>query len=228
MSERKQRRAPKPIAVGRKDLGVWKLGVVRFDVRDPYHLAVSLSWPGFFLAMVGCWLAVNLVFALLYVLDPGGVTNARPWAFSDVLFFSMETLATVGYGVMAPATLYSHTVAAAEIVSGTVFTAIFTGLLFVRFARPRAKIVFADNVVITTHNGQPTLMLRLANARTSIMTSANARLFVLLAETTAEGGFFRRIHDLQLAQSHLPVFVMPWTLLHVIDETSPLHGQDLD
>ena len=207
---------------------MWGLGLRRFDLRDPYHFAVSLSWPSFILAMIGCWLAINLVFALLYVLSPGDVVNARPGSFGDVFFFSIETLATVGYGVMAPATLYGHIVSAAEIVTGTAFTAIVTGLLFVRFSRAKAKILYSDNLVITTRNGRPTLMLRCANGRLSIMTSANARMFALLEERTAEGEYFRRIHDLQLVQSHLPVFVMPWTLLHVIDETSPLHGLDAD
>jgi inward rectifier potassium channel len=205
---------------------MWGLGIRRFDFRDPYHVTVSLSWPSFILAMVGCWLTINLIFALLYVLSPGDVVNARPGSFSDVFFFSIETLATVGYGVMAPATLYGHIISAAEIVTGTAFTAIVTGLLFVRFSRAKAKILYSDNPVITTRNGRPTLMLRFANGRLSIMTSANVRMFVLLEEHTTEGESFRRIHDLKLVQSHLPVFVMPWTVLHVIDKASPLHELD--
>ena len=99
---------------------------------------------------------------------------------------------------MAPATLYGHVVSAAEIVSGTAFTAIVTGLLFVRFSRPKAKIVYADHAVITTHNAQTTLMIRFVNGRLTMMTSCNARLFALIGERTAEGSFFRRIHDLSL------------------------------
>jgi inward rectifier potassium channel len=207
---------------------MWGLGIRRFDLRDPYHVTVSLSWPSFILVMIGCWLVINLVFALLYVLSPGDVVNARPGSFSDVFFFSIETLATVGYGVMAPATLYGHIVSATEIVTGTAFTAIVTGLLFVRFSRAKAKILYSDNPVITTRNGRPTLMLRFANGRLSIMTGANVRLFVLLEERTAEGESFRRIHDLKLVQSHLPVFVMPWTVLHIVDKASPLHGFDAE
>jgi inward rectifier potassium channel len=228
MSNRKPRRPPKPRPIGREEFGLWKLGVPRFDLRDPYHLAVSLSWPGFVIAMIVCWLAINLGFALLYVLIPGDIANARPASFGDAFFFSVETLATVGYGVMAPATLYGHIVSAAEIVTGTAFTAIVTGLLFVRFSRPKAKIIYADDAVVTTHNGKPTLMLRFANGRMSIMSNASVRLFVLLAEDTTEGIFFRRIHDLPVVQSHLPLFVMPWMLLHVIDHTSPLDGHDAE
>jgi inward rectifier potassium channel len=139
MSNTRHRRDPKPIPIGRAEFGLSKLGASRFDLRDPYHLAVSLSWPGFAVAMLSCWLVINLVFALLYWLRPGDVANIAPDSFADVFFFSIETLATVGYGVMAPATLYGHIVSAAEIVTGMAFTAIFTGLLFVRFSRPKAK-----------------------------------------------------------------------------------------
>jgi inward rectifier potassium channel len=218
----------RPIPIGSQGFALWNLGVPRFDLRDPYHLAVSLSWPAFILAMIGVWLAINLLFALLYVLSPGDVANARPESFSDVFFFSIETLATVGYGVMAPATLYGHIVSAAEIVTGTAFTAIVTGLLFVRFSRPKAKFLFAEDAVITSRNGQPTLMLRVANGRASIMTGANARMFVLLEEHTIEGTRYRRMHDLRLLQTHFAVLFMPWTLMHVIDLDSPLHGYYAD
>jgi inward rectifier potassium channel len=228
MASSSQRRAPKPVPVWQEDLGLWKLGVDRFDLRDPYHLAVSMPWPLFVVVMLGCWLTINVIFAVLYDLKPGDVTNTAPGSFSDLFFFSTETLATVGYGVMAPATLYGHVVSAVEIVTGMAFTAIVTGLLFVRFSRPTAKIICADDAVVTAHNGRPTLMLRIVNGRVTIMSNANVRLFVLLAERTQEGPFFRRVHELRLVQSHLPLFIMPWLLLHVIDENSPLHGRDSD
>jgi len=140
-----------------------KRGASRYDFHDPYHIALSMSWKAFALAFVGCELGINIVFALLYLARPGCIANARPGAFSDVFFFSLETLATVGYGTMAPATLYGHAVSAIEIVSGMAFTAIMTGLLFVRFSKPRSKVLFADQAVITSHNCTPTLMVRIAN-----------------------------------------------------------------
>ena len=228
MALRRQSRQPKRVPIGTPEFGLWRLGVKRFDLRDPYHIAVSLSWPGFFLLALGVWLLINLFFAGLYLLRPGDVINAAPGSFTDVFFFSVETLATVGYGVMAPATLYGHIVSAAEIVTGMASSAMVTGLLFVRFSRPKAQILYADDAVVTTRNGKATLMLRIANGRESLMTGANVRLFALLEETTRESGFLRRIHDLQLVQSHLPVFAMPWTLMHVIDESSPLFGQTAD
>jgi inward rectifier potassium channel len=225
MSNRKPLLQPKPIPIGRAEFGLAKLGVARFDARDPYHLAVSLPWPAFVVTMLALWLTINLIFASLYVLGPGDVANASPGSFADVFFFSVETLATVGYGVMAPASLYGHIVSTVEIVTGTAFTAIVTGLLFVRFSRAKPKIIAADDVVVTTHNGQPALMLRIVNGRVTLMSSASVRLFVLMAEAV-EGPFVRRIHELRLEQAHLPLFVMPWTLVHVIAEDSPLHGHN--
>jgi inward rectifier potassium channel len=203
-----------------------KKGVSRFDVRDPYHLAVALTWPRFFATLLAIYLLVNVVFATVFLLVPGSVANARPYSFPDALFFSIETLATVGYGEMYPATLYGHVIAAIEIVCGLGFTAILTGLTFVRFSRPRAKLVFASHPVVAMHNGKPTLMLRVGNGRANVLLDAATKLNVLLSVTTAEGKLFRRAQELRLERAHLPVFPLTWTLMHVMDERSPLYGYD--
>jgi inward rectifier potassium channel len=203
-----------------------KRGVSRFDLRDPYHLAVALTWPQFLAALLALYLLANVAFATLFWLKPDSVTNARPDSFADFLFFSIETLATVGYGDMHPATLYGHVVAAIEIVCGLAFTAILTGLTFVRFSRPRAKLIFATNPVVAVHNGRPTLMVRIGNGRAGLLLDAAAKLSVLIFETTAEGKPFRRAQELRLERSHIPVFPLTWTLMHVVDERSPLHGYD--
>src|SRR5271168_1164770 len=135
-----------------------KKGISRFDLRDPYHVAVTLSWPQFLIALLGLYLTVNVIFASLYSVVPGSITFARPGNFIDAFFFSFETLATVGYGEMYPHGLYGHMVSCAEIISGLAFTAILTGLTFVRFSRPRAKFVFAESPVVAVHDGIPTLM----------------------------------------------------------------------
>jgi inward rectifier potassium channel len=161
--------------VARVRLGAYefkKKGVSRFDLRDPYHLAVALTWPQFLAALLALYLSVNVVFATLFWLVPGSVANARPDSFADAFFFSIETLATVGYGEMYPATLYGHLVASAEIVCGFAFTAILTGLTFVRFSRSRAKLVFARNPVVAMHHSKPTLMVRIGNGRTSVLADA--------------------------------------------------------
>jgi inward rectifier potassium channel len=203
-----------------------KKGVSRFDIRDPYHLAVALTWPQFLAALLAIYLLVNVAFAILYWLVPGSVANARPHDFGDAFFFSIETLATVGYGEMYPTTLYGHVIAATEIVGGLGFTAIVTGLTFVRFSRPRSKLVFASNPVVAMHNGKPTLMLRVGNGRPTVLLDAAAKLNVLLSSTSAEGTPFRRVQELRLERAHLPAFPLTWTLMHVLDERSPLHGFD--
>lgn len=201
-----------------------KIGVSRFDWRDPYHAALTLSWAPFAGVAVAAIILINATFALLYALVPGAVQNLHPHDFVMAFFFSVETLATVGYGEMAPSGLYGHAIAAVEIVVGMAFTAVMTGLIFIRFSRPRARFLFAKNLVVTRHNGRPTLMLRLANGRFSTMTSARVRLGVVLAEVTQEGRPFQAVHDLHLVRSEIPIFPMAWTIMHVIDAASPLHA----
>ena len=203
-----------------------KKGVSRFDLRDPYHLAIALTWPQFLASLLILYLFMNVVFAILFWLVPGSVGHARPGSFLDVFFFSIETVATVGYGEMYPATLYGHLIASTEIVCGLAFTAILTGLTFVRFSRPRAKLIFAANPVIAMHHDKPTLMVRIGNGRAAILTDAMARLNVLLSEFGVDGQVFRRAQELQLERAHIPIFPLFWTLMHVVDERSPLHGYD--
>ncbi len=201
-----------------------KKGIARFDFRDPYHLAVTLSWPGFIGGVFAIAIVLNSIFAELYVLKPGAVQGLAPHDWLGGFFFSLETLSTVGYGEMAPASVYGHAVASVEILLGMSFTAIFTGLLFVRFSKPRPRILFADKAVITPHNGVPTLMIRIANGRLTMLTHASAKLSMIEIETTGEGHVFRRVIDLSLIRNDLPIFPLTWTLMHVIDETSPLFG----
>jgi inward rectifier potassium channel len=203
-----------------------KKGVSRFDLRDPYHLAVALTWPQFLAALLTLYLSVNLVFTVLYWAVPGSVANARPHSFTDNLFFSIETLATVGYGELYPATLYGRVVAATEIVCGFAFTAILTGLTFVRFSRPRAKLIFAANPVVAMHNGKPTLMVRIGSGRATVLADGAAKLNLFFFDTTADGAPIRRAQELRLERAHIPIFTIFWTLMHVLDERSPLHGSD--
>jgi inward rectifier potassium channel len=203
-----------------------KKGVSRFDLRDPHHFAATLTWPQFCAAFLAFYLLVNVVFATLFWLVPGCVANVRPSSLVDAFFFSIETLATVGYGDMHPATLYGHAMAATEIVCGVAFTAILTGLTFFRFSRPRAKFIFAPHAVVAACNGKPTLMLRIGNGRAGVLMDAAAKLNVLLSMTTPQGTQTRRAQELRLERSHIPLFPLSWTLAHVLDEGSPLHGYD--
>jgi len=200
-----------------------KHGASRWDFSDPYHLAVTLSWPVFFVALFGINVGINLGFAALYAVQPESVSHAN--GFFDDFFFSIETLATVGYGDMAPASLYGHIVASAETACGLTFAAIFTGLIFVRFSRPRAKILFADQAVVTGEHGQSRLMLRIANGRVTLLADVSARLSLFFLVRGSDGQLERQLHDLPLERAEMPVFALTWTLVHLIDEASPLAGQ---
>ena len=149
-----------------------------------------------------------------------------PGSFADAFFFSVETSATVGYGDMHPVTFYGHAVCTAEIFVGIAFTALATGLLFVRFSRPKARIRFAESAVVALHAGQPTLMIRLANGRRGLLYDAAAHLALSLSVRGERGELVRRLHELRLARSRLPIFTVTWTLMHRIDDDSPLHNCD--
>ncbi len=201
-----------------------KLGVARFDLRDPYHIALTLSWPEFFAVLIAAYMAINFAFALLYFAVPGSISNLPAGSAIDAFFFSVETFATVGYGFMVPSTSYGHAVATVEIFVGMLFTATMTGLVFVRFSKPKAKIIFADSMVVTQQSGRPMLMLRIGNGRINALTDAVARITVLMIETGPDGRVFRRALDLKLARADFPFFPLTWTVMHELDETSPLHG----
>jgi inward rectifier potassium channel len=223
MISRKPERRANPMRGRQASFELLKSGVVRFDLRDRYRLLVAAPWPAFSVVM-----ALNIIFALLYALRPGAVQNLAAGDVVGAFFFSLETLATVGYGEMAPASFYGHVVASIEILFGMTFMAIFTGILFVRFSRPKAKIHFPDNIVVTPHNGQLTLMVRIANGRLTMLTHASANLTGMVGETNQEGQFFRRVYNLELVRENLPIFPLTWTLMHVVDETSPLYGLEPD
>jgi inward rectifier potassium channel len=226
MAENKSRKTTRDMTIRAGAFALTARGVSKYDWRDPYHIALTLSWPRFFILILGLDLLINLIFALLYVAEPGSIRNAAPGSLSDAFFFSIETLATVGYGEMAPGSLYGHVVAAIEIFSGMGFVAITAGLLFVRFSRPRARILYADHAIIGRFNGRRTLMIRIANGRPHALTDAHARLTALFNEWSKEGQFYRRIYDLPLLRAHVPIFGLTWTLMHEIDEKSPLYGYD--
>lgn len=200
------------------------IGLRRSFWRDFYHRALRLSWSRFVALVLGTILLENALFAALYLIDPGGISDLPPGSFSDAFFFSVQTLATIGYGKWAPVSFYANTVMTAETLAGAATLALFTGLTFARFARPSANIVFSRNAVVTTFDGRPTLMFRLANERLNQILQAETTVSLLRSETTAEGHFFRRLHDLKLVRARSPVFGLSFQVMHVLDESSPLHG----
>jgi inward rectifier potassium channel len=201
-----------------------KLNAKKFDFRDTYHLILTLTWPGFAAFVFGVYLFINLIFAGLYLLDSHAVAEMAPGSFFDAFFFSVETLATVGYGHMYPESFYGHLITMLEIMVGLFGVAVITGLIFVRFSRPTARMHFSNVAVIAPFNGVPTLMIRLANLRHQAMVEPEFRVILLRNVITAEGEEVRRFRSLKLDFDHLISFPAVLTVRHPIDEKSPLFG----
>ena len=191
---------------------------------DLYHRSMTVYWPVFFGSAAAIFVALNAVFAFLYWLGRDPIANVASDLPLSLFYFSIETLATVGYGDMHPQTDYGHLVATVEIFTGMCFLAVMTGLIFARFSRPRARFIFAAHPVVGMHQGQPTLMIRVANERHNTISQATARLWLLRLENVKEGSQLRRYYELKLERSEHPVFALSWTVFHPIDRTSPLHG----
>jgi inward rectifier potassium channel len=197
---------------------------------DLYHRSMTTYWPVFFGTAALIFIVLNTIFAFLFWLGDNPIANVAPDLPLplSLFYFSIETLATVGYGDMHPQTNYGHLIATVEIFTGMSLLAVMTGLVFARFSRPRPRFVFSEHPVVTTHQGQPTLMLRVANARNNTISQATSRLWLFRMEYTAEGYLLRRYHELKLERQEHPMFALSWTLFHRIDEKSPLFGKSID
>ncbi len=196
----------------------------RSTTADFYHYLLATSWARVLLIFVGIYIGANVVFALLYMLWPECLQNARPGSFSDAFFFSIDTMTTIGYGNILPANLYAHVLATTEVLFGLLWVAITTGMLFAKISLPTAKVQFSDDMVICRRDGQPVLMMRLANSRNTAVIEARIRLDLMITERTLEGEITRKLYPLKMLQDTSPMFLITWTAVHVIDESSPLHG----
>jgi inward rectifier potassium channel len=194
-------------------------------LRDLYHALLRVPWWAAFAVIVGGYLLLNLIFAGLY-LWLGGIANARPGSFLDAFFFSVETMGTIGYGTMYPASTGANVLMVAESVTGLVVTALATGLVFVRFSQTRPRLVFSSRIAIGPMDGVPTLMLRVGNERRGNIVDTRFRLTFTRTTRTAEGMTIYRLEELPLMRSRAPALSRSWTVIHHIVEGSPLHGYD--
>src|SRR5579872_5220131 len=195
---------------------------------DISHRCMTASWPSFIAGAALVFVVFNTIFGFLYWLGDNPVSNVKHSDYIDYLYFSIETLSTAGYGDMHPQTHYGHFIATIELFTGIFSMSVMTGLIFARFSRPRARLLFANYPVISNHEGQPTLMIRFANERHNIIGNATARLWLLRNVVSAEGQFSRRFFELALVRNEHPALALTWTLYHVIDSTSPLHELNAD
>jgi inward rectifier potassium channel len=195
--------------------------------RDLYHHLLTMPWWAFVATTAAVYLGVNLLFALLYWPDTGrGLQNGTPGRFADAFNFSVETLGTIGYGVLAPRDAYVNALVTAEAFTSIFLTAVLTGLIFSRVSRPTARVLFSEVAVIADFEGKPTLMFRAANQRANQILEAEATLTLARRLITQEGVMIRVFEEMNLRRSRSPLFAISWTVMHPIDETSPIFGLD--
>jgi inward rectifier potassium channel len=191
---------------------------------DISHRCMTASWPGFIGGAALVFVVFNAVFAFFYWIGNQPISNVPGGAYIDYLYFSIETLSTAGYGDMHPDTHYGHFIATVELFTGIFSMSLMTGLIFARFSRPNPRLLFAQHPVLSTYEGSPTLMIRLANERHNIISNATARLWMYKNVVSMEGESFRRFYELPLARNESPALALSWTLFHIIDEESLLYG----
>lgn len=230
MSRKKRpRRKPSQVSIRSGQVEFVKVGTDTWRWRDVYRWLLALRWPQFAAFAGSVYVGLNLLFAALYSFQQDSIAGSTGghWFF-DCFFFSVQTLATVGYGHMYPQTLYAHIVTTIEIMTGLFLLAVMTGLIFVRFSRPTARVVFSNSIVIAPLNGTPTLMVRVGNENQHSMVEAEFRVMFSRDEQLVEGGDFRYFYILKLQFDRLTLFPAALTLRHTIDEDSPLFGATVE
>ena len=188
--------------------------------RDLYHNLLKVSWLRLFTVYVVVFFLINFIFANLYLLVPNSI-SASTHDFKSAFFFSVQTFSTVGYGIITPTNLYGNIVVVLEIMTGVVSMAVTTGLLFAKFSRPSAKILYSKNLLHTKFDGNDVLMFRMANARSNNIISANVEFHYLYNTVSPEGVSIVRFRPLKLLRSYSPIFSLSWSVFHPIDAESP-------
>ena len=195
---------------------------------DLYHYFLSLSWPKFFLILIAVFFSFNVLFGLLYYgAGPGALKGIRTDTdfnrLADCFFFSVRSLDGV-----SPAGVWPNVLVTVESYLGMLTLVIVTGLLYARFARPQARVIFSDRAIIGTFNGQPCFSFRVANERLNQIVEANMTLTLTKNETSLEGETMRRFYEMKLDRNYSPIFALSWTIRHIIDEDSPLFGMNAE
>ncbi len=198
--------------------------------NDLYANLMQATWPQLVASFMATFLVINTVYAISYFgladLWPGeGITNARHGYFLDYFFFSVQTLATIGYGGMSPQGIVANILVTLEAVTGFTFYAVMTGLVFSKFSRPTARVTFSNRAVINTDLGETHFILRMINDRGNRIVDAEATLYLMKDDTLPDGTTMRRYYDLQLVRAKVPIMQLSWSVLHLINEASPLFGE---
>jgi inward rectifier potassium channel len=186
---------------------------------------MGTTWRRLLGLFVSAYLLVNSLYAGLYLLGgEGTLLNVRPGSFADAFWFSVETFATIGYGVFAPRSVYAHVLVTTESFAGLLSAALATGIVFAKFSRPTARVQFSKQALTCVRNGRPMLVFRAGNLRSASLVDVQIKVHALIDEVSKEGHEMRRAHALKLERTHMPVFLLAWSIFHPIDDESPLQG----
>ncbi len=211
---------------------VQRTGLPFFTSLNLYHIVLTMTWPTFLLIVLALYFFSNLVFGSLYTFIGDGSlvdTSSAPMTntFIRSFFFSVQTFATIGYGTIHPVGILPNLLVTVESYYSLLSNALITGVVFARFARPTAKIVFSEVAVIAPYHGKTGLMFRLVNGRSSQMIEVEAK--VMFARFCDEAGKqVRKFDELDLERQNVAFFPLSWTVVHPIDERSPLYGMTED
>lgn len=208
-------------------INIVRRGLPTAPLADLYHRLLSIGWSRLLLLLLGFYLLFNALFAGLYLLAGDGLENMRPGSFVDAFAFSVQTMATIGYGKIVPVRPIAHVLVTLESLFGLMATAMMTGLFFAKFSRPTARILFSRVAVMMTRDGKQSLIFRVGNTRGNQVVEAQLRLWLFRTEQTQEGEQMRRFYELPLVRSFSPVFAMTWSAQHIIDPGSMLFGQSV-
>ncbi len=227
--KRLQQNKPKTIVVRKKGDKFVKLGETFFDWDDIYHFLLTIPLWQFLCLITVVYFSLNSIFACAYLLQPDSISHESAVSFFDAFAFSVQTMATIGYGAMYPQTRYAHLLVSIEVLFGLLLIAMATSLMFARFSRPTARMMFSNVAVVCPYNGISTLMFRVANMRNNWIVEAQIRVSLLLPdEITKEGHKMRRLYDLPLVRNESPFLALTWVIMHPIDEHSPLFAISKD
>lgn len=204
-----------------------RTGLPFWSSLSPYHLLLTVSWGKFLSLMTLSFVLLNMAFALAYLACGAGALSGSTieydhGAFWQAFFFSVHTFATIGYGNISPVGMAANMIVVVESLTGLLATALITGLIFARFSRPTARVVFSNQAVIAPYKDITAFMFRITNARKTQLIAVEAKVNLSLYES-GNGPTNRRFHQLKLERSRVDVFPLSWTIVHPIDEDSPLY-----
>jgi inward rectifier potassium channel len=200
---------------------------LRWRDANPYLMLIDTTWPRFLFFVLVAFLSINVIFAFIYLMI--GIEHLRGLesemgAFTNAFFFSVHTLTTVGYGNVYPVGVWANLTSALEAATGLMVFAIATGLLYGRFSRPSARILYSKNSIIAPYQDGTSLQFRVTNARRNVLMNMEARVLLMTVDNT-DGELKRSFFDLPLERRGVYFFALTWTVVHPIDSDSPLFGK---